>query len=240
MGNHIEFGFRRAQLVLMLLIFVVGGVLIWFSVNTHSAIRSHVDVLNTRRPMNVLVAVQGTPLDPGFVGFIANVKPNTRILRVVPIAGNRSVTVNHVSEPLYQAISDSKPAQVLPLVSRASGVSLHYYFFLDSSDLFDLLDALYYHTPHWPSQRTPLTMLKILGYPNGRIEPRREIVLLSEMVNRLPLMSPIAAGSLLSIPRTALTNLSSQQLFLLANYVRGDELQRGTISRHHSARRAHG
>ncbi len=240
MGNRIQLGFRRAQLAVMLVIFVLGSVLIWVSINTHPAIRSHVDVLNTRRTMNVLVAVQGTPLDPGFVGFVANVKPNTRVLQVVPISGNLAVTVNHTSEPLYQAISDSSPSQALHLVSRASGVSLHYYFYLDTSDLLDLLDALYYHTPHWPSHRTPLTMLQILGYPSGRIQPRREITLLSEMVNRLPLMSPIAAGSLLSISRTAVTNLSSYQLFLLANYVRGDELQRGTIHRHHSARRSHG
>lgn len=240
MGNRMQFGFRRAQVALMLFIFVLGGVLIWYSLNTHPAIRSHVDVLNTRRPMNVLVAVQGTPLYPGFVGFVANVKPNTRVLRVVPIPGNMTVTVNHVPEALYEAISVASPVQAMRLVSQASGVSIRHYFYLDANDLFDLLDALYYHTPHWPSHCTPLTMLQTLGYPSGRIQPKREITLLSEMVSRLPLMNPIAAGSLLSIPRTALTNLSSYQLFLLANYVRGDELQRGTIHRHHSARWSHG
>lgn len=240
MGNRNQSGFRRAQLALLLVVFVLGAALIWYSLDTHPAIRSHIDVLNTRHPMNVLVAVQGTPLDPGFVGFIAKVKPNTRVLRVVPVPANVPVLVNHVHEPLYEAISDSPPSQAMTLVSRASGISIDHYFYLDSNDLFDLLDALYYHTPHWPTKRTPLTMLQILGYPSGRIQPNREIALLSEMINRLPLMSPIAAGSLLSIPRTALTNLSSYQLFLLANYVRGDQLQRGTMDRHISARRSHG
>lgn len=224
----------------LLTIFVLGAAVIVYSLVTHSAVRSHVNVLNTRQPMNVLVGVKGTPLDPGFVGFVAEVKPGSDVLNVVPISGRIPVTVNQVKEPLYQAFSDESPKKAMKLVAQWSGAPIDHYFYLNIDSLDKVLNALYYHSPHWPKQRTPLTMLEILGYPGGRIQPKPELNLMRRIVNRLPLINPIAAASLLSIPNTAQTNLTKYELFLLANYVRGDELRLSSVHRHRTRRGSHG
>jgi hypothetical protein len=76
-------------------------------------------------------------------------------------------------------------------------------------------------------------MLSVFGYPEGTVQPAKELHLIDKMIHRLPLISPIAAGALLQIPKTSVTNLTSYQLFLLANYVRGDQLVLGTLNAHH-------
>ncbi|MCL5116033.1 MAG: hypothetical protein M1272_02665, partial [Firmicutes bacterium] len=151
MESSVKTGFRRAHLLLLLLVFLLGALFLWYSLDTHPELHSRVDVLNTSQPMNVLVSVQGTALDPGFLGFIAVVQPHTRVLNVIPVSGLREVTVNHASEPLYQAVSDSKPRTATRLVSEATGVPIDHYFYLTSSDLNLILQALYYHSPNWPA-----------------------------------------------------------------------------------------
>lgn len=233
-------GFRRAQLIALLLVFFFGALFIWYALATHPAVRSRVQLLNTRRPMNVLVAVQGTPLDPGFVGFVAMVQPKSQVLNVVPISGLTEVVQGRQKEPLYQAFSDAGAPMAMRLASKATGMRIDHYFYLNADDLFLILNALYAHSPNWPKTQDPLTMLKTLGYPSGRIVPRQEMRLVREIVSRLPLINPIAASALLAIPKTSLTNLSSHQLFLLANYVRGDQLRRASVHQYSHNRRSHG
>lgn len=240
LGRYRDIGFSRLFLIALVAILTAGAAFIWYSVGTHPQIRSQVAVLNSRKPMNVLVGVQGTPLNPGFVGFVAEVRPNSQILQVVPISGRRPVHYNGSSHPLYEAVSEVTPNQAMHLVADSTRIPIDHYFYIDATNLYNLLDALYYHSPHWPTHETPLTMLKILGYPGNSIHSQREMELVREMLNRLPLVSPLAAASLLSIPRTSLTNLSRHQLFLLANYVRGDALKSGTLPGHRSHRRIHG
>jgi hypothetical protein len=233
-------GFRVLPLIVLLTVFLLGAGFIWYSLATHPAVRSRVDVLNTRQPMNVLVGVQGTPLDPGFLGFIAVVKPNSRVLTVVPISGLTPVRVDNRKEPLYQAVSDVSAAQATRLVAHVARIPINHYFYLNANDLMLILQALYQHSPNWPPHLTPLTMLETLGYPNGRIETGKEMTLLRIMVAQLPLINPIQASSLLAIPKTAVTNLTSYQLFLLANYVRGDQLHLGSLAHRAPRRRFHG
>jgi hypothetical protein len=240
LGGRGPIGISRRQLAALLAVFVLGAAFIVYSVRTHPTIQSHVNVLNTRQPMNVLVGVQGTPLYPGFVGFVAEVKPKSRVLNVVPISGKIMVRVQGAPEPLYRAVSDASPGLAMKLVSRASRVRINRYFYLDFGSLDILVSALYYDTPHWPKNQTPLTMLKILGYPGGRIQPKQEMALVREMIDRLPLVNPIKVPALFTIPNRSRTNLSRHQLFLLANYVRGDQLRRISLPAHHSKRGSHG
>lgn len=233
-------GFARMTVIVSLLVFVVGAIFIGYSQAIHPAAPSHVDVLNTTHPMNVLVGVQGTPLQPGFVGFVAVVKPHSRVLNVVPLSGMTPVTTAQGPEPLYQAISDTTSLNAMHLVSKASGMPIDHYFYVTGSDLSLVLNDLYYHTPNWPKADQPLTMFQTLGYPYGRTNPKEEMALLSKILNGLPLVSPLAASKLLAIPNNASTNLTTEQLFLLANYVRGDKLVETSASRYAHTRRTHG
>lgn len=237
----VPMGFRRSHIVILLMVFLLGALTLWYSLATHPQVQSHFDVLNTQQPMNVLVGVQGTPLNPGFLGFIAVVHPKSNVLTVIPISGLIPVTVNHRQESLYQAISDTTPARAARLASQASGIPIDHYFYLNSYDLTLLLDTLYNHSPNWPNQLSPLTMLQTLGYPYGRTVPKQEMKLVSMMVNRLASINPLAASSLLAIPRTAKTNLPYYELYLLADYVRGDKLQPVSPRQYaHHLRRVHG
>lgn len=233
-------GFHRPQLLALLLVLLAGAAFLWYSVRTHPVIHSKVAVLNSRKPMNVLVGVQGTPLNPGFVGFVAEVKPGSRILLVIPISGQIQVNTGAAQEPLYRLVSEMPAHSTMQLVARSTGLPIDHYFYLNANNLFKLLDALYYHSPHWPARNTPLTMLKTLGYPGKRVHPKEDMALVRKIVNRLPLISPLAATSLLSIPQTSVTNLTSYQLFLLANYVRGDEIKQGVLHPHRPQRGSHG
>ncbi len=233
-------GFTRAQLTALFLVFFGVALFIWYSVNTHPAITATVDPLNNGRPMNVLVAVKGTPLDPGFVGFVAEIRPNTQVLRFIPIPGRLSVSTHQTRQPLFLATSDAKPLKAVALVSRAAHMPINSYFLISDTSLIKVLDALYYHSPHWPTHQTPLTMLQTMGYPGNRIHPHREMELVQEMIERFPLISPLAAGPLLSIPETSVTNLRYYQLFLLATYLRGNQLREGTLHLHTPRRESHG
>ncbi|NMP22315.1 hypothetical protein [Sulfobacillus harzensis] len=240
-AQAIRIGFRRSHILALLIIFLLGAGLMWYSLVTHPKIRSRVQVLDTQKPMNVLVGVKGTALDPGFLGFVAHVSPNSRVLGVTPLASLTEVTVNNRREPLYQAVSDTSAKKAIKLVSRADGVPIDHYFFINGSDLQLVLDTLYYRSPNWPKTLPPLTMLQTLGYPSGQLEPRQEMKLVGLMVNRLPSLNPIAASSLLGLTRTSHTDFSFYELYLLADYIRGDTLKEVPITHYtHHTRRAHG
>lgn len=239
--NREKIGFRPGHLWLMMGLALIGAVAIIVSLASHANIPNRVDVFNQRRPMKVLVGIKGDAQTPAFVGFIAVVGPQSRVLTVVPVSGQTPVHVAGQSLPLYQAVSTTSAERAAALVSQAVGEPVSHYFFITGSDLQLLLNALYLHSRGWPRSETPLTMLNILGYPSGRTAPAEEIRLLTEIVDRLPTVSPMAASALLSIPKTSVTNLTSYQLFLLANYVRGDTLAAGHLSRPaHTQGRGHG
>mgnify|MGYP001770762765 CR=1 FL=1 len=234
-------GFRPWQLALLLLLAVLGALAIGISLKVHPEIQSHVDVLNPRQPMNVLVGIQGSPDRPVFIGLVAVVQPTTRTLTVVPVSGSIPVVADHQTEPLYEAVSGLPAKAATRLVSQATQIPIDHYFYITPKDLMLVLDALYYHSPGWPKTETPVVMLNILGYPSGRVAPRQQVAFIDHLVSQLPTISPIAAGSLLQIPKSSVTNLTSYQLFLLANYVRGDQLVPGNPQAyHHSVRRTHG
>ncbi len=235
-----ESGFRRIEILLLLLLFLLGAFFVGYSLETRAPVASHVEVINTRKPMNVLVAVQGTPLYPGFLGFVAVVKPNSQILTVVPIPSEAPVRYNHTRMQLYQAVSDATPVAAMHLITRATHVPIDHYFYLNSDDLDAILQVLYSHSPHWPANRTPLTMLKTLGYPKGRTVPGQQMTLLRAIVNQLPTINPLYAGRLLAIPKTSVTNLTLNQLYVLGNYVRGDKLVQGSAKHYRHSRRKHG
>lgn len=243
MATHsVPIGFRRSHIIALLTVFLLGAGLMWYSLVTHPEVRSRVQVIDTAQSMNVLVGAKGNPLDPGFLGFVAHVNPNSRVLQVTPISAMTPVVVSGTKESLYQAVSDTSAKKATRLVSHAIGVPIDHYFYINGDDLMLVLDVLYNHVQNWPKTLPPLTMLQTLGYPSGQFNPKQEMKLVGLMVNRLPSLNPIAASSLLGITRTSATNLSSYELYLLAEYVRGDTLHRVPISHytHHHPRRTHG
>jgi hypothetical protein len=127
-------------------------------------------------------------------------------------------------------------------ISTATGVPIHHYFYLTTKDLLMVMNALYYHTDHqWPKDLTPTSMLASLGYPDGVASPPAQVQLLGQMVDTLPEVNPIAAGSLLGMTKNSSTNLTAYQIFTLGNYIRGDALALGTVSQlQHASRRSHG
>lgn len=234
-------GFNPLYLWMMMGLAAIGGVAIVLSLIFHPNIKTRVNVLNQRKPMKVLVGIQGTSTNPVFIGFLAVVSPRSQVLTVVPISGRIPVVYAGVNEPLYQAVSSVPAKKASLLVQQATRIPIHHYFFITPKDLMLVLHALYYHSHHWPKNQTPLTMLSTLGYPDGRIAPKKEIQLLSTIVTQLPLVNPIETSTLLTIPKTSVTNLSSYQLFLLANYIRGDALKPGNIGPYQiHRRRSHG
>ncbi|PSR31995.1 MAG: hypothetical protein C7B46_16270 [Sulfobacillus benefaciens] len=233
-------GFSIRYLWIMGIMAVVGALAITLSLLFHSRIPTRVSPIELRehQPSKVLVGVRGTSTDPAFFGFLAIVNPKSQVLTVVPISGK--LLVHGV--PLYLATAGKSAKEDASLISSATGVPFHSYFFLTASDLTMVLNALYYHTGHWPATDTPTTMLNNLGYPYGPSHGWDTVNLLSRIVQALPSVSPIAASHLLGMTKTSVTNLTSYQLFLLANYIRGDNLQLGHMAdfRSHSVRRDHG
>jgi hypothetical protein len=219
---------------------MTGALVITLSLLFHSRIPTRVSPIELRehQPSKILVGVRGTMTEPAFFGFLAIVNPKSQVLSVVPVSGK--LLVNGV--PLYVATAGKTAKEDAALVSRATGVPFHSYFFLTASDLTLVLNALYYHTGHWPTRDTPSTMLNNLGYPYGPSHGWNTVNLLSRIVQTLPSVSPIAASHLLGVTKTSVTNLTSYQLFLLANYIRGDNLQLGHMAdfRSYPARRHHG
>lgn len=233
-------GFRKHTLAFLSGLALLGALAIGVSLHTHPNFTNRVDVFNQRRPMTVLVAIQGTTSVPSFISFLAIVKPGSRVISVVPISGRTKVTAAGIREPLYQAVSGLSPKDAVPLVSQAIGLPIKHYFIITQNSLNLVLNALYYHAKGWPAQQTPSAMLQTFGYPDGRIQPRQEVQLLTRITNEVPLLSPLTASSLMGIQKTSATNLSNHLIFVLGNYIRGHSLAPGHLSRQNTHRRSHG
>ncbi len=233
-------GFTRVHIWMMATLAFFGALVIGLSVVFHTRIPTRVSpiALNEHQPSKVLVAVQGSAGSPAFIGLLAVVDPHSDVLSVVPING--SIRIHGV--PLYVALTGTKPKTAVTMISEATGIPIHHYFFLTATDLNMVLNALYYHTRHWPLAETPSVMASTLGYPYGKNHGWATIHLLSKIIARLPGVSPIAASHLLGVTQTSVTNLTSYQLFLLANYIRGDSLQLGYAQQYRtsSSRSHHG
>ncbi len=233
-------GFSTRQLWIMGVLAGVGALLIGLSLLFHTRIPTRVSpiTLHEHQPSKVLVAIKGTAASPAFLGFLAVVEPRSQVLTVVPINGESRID----GVPLYLVVSGEDAKQAAVSIASVTGVPVHSYFFLTPADLGMVLNALYYHTNHWPSVKTPDAMLTTLGYPDGHSHGWATVKLLSQIVQGLPSVSPIAASRLLGVTKTSTTNLTSYQLFLLANYIRGDTLQLGYVRqfRAPATRRNHG
>lgn len=229
--------FTRFQVWLMAIIAALGAVVIGLSVVFHTRIPTRVSpiALNEHQPSKVLIAVEGTAGAPAFIGLLAVVNPHSSFLSVVPING--TTKVNGI--PLYLAIAGTKPKVALRIISNATGIPIHHYFFMRAADLTLVLNALYYHTRHWPKTETPAVMAATLGYPYGQSHGWATIHLLTKIVSELPGVSPIAASHLLGVSQNSATNLTSSQLFLLAQYIRGETLQLGYPSQYRTPSRSH-
>lgn len=219
----------------MLALASAGALIIGLSMVFHARVRTIVSpiVLNEHEPLKVLVAFRGTPGTPAFVGFLGIATLRSQVLTVIPIDGGTPVAgPTGTREPLYQAVSTETPAEATRTIEAATGLTIHHYFYLPASDLTTILDALYYHSRGWPKNERPLTMLATLGYPYGRINPQPEVHLLADVITGLPSVNPLAASSLLGMIKASRTNLTSYQMFQLANYVRGDRLTVGRLDQY--------
>ncbi len=222
--------FTRIQVWLMAIVAGLGAAVIGLSVVFHTRIPTRVSpiTLNEHQPSKVLVAVEGSAEAPAFIGLLAVVNPHSNALSVVPIKGTTKIN----GMPLYLAIQGTKPKVAIRIISQATGIPIHHYFFMTAADLTLVLNALYYHARHWPKSETPSIMASTLGYPYGQDHGWKTIHLLTQIVSDLPGVSPIAASHLLGVPKTSVTNLTSYQLFLLAQYIRGEALQLGYNSQY--------
>ncbi len=238
-------GFTPRQRWFTSVLAILGAIFVVFSVALHARIHSRVSTIaiNQKQPVKVLVGIRGTNANPAFIGFLAVVKPNSQFLTVVPISASAEIKgPNGKSVPLYTQVSQDSPATATKMISQSIHVPIHHYFYLTTKDLLLVMNALYYHANgHWPKTLTPSAMLGTFGYPDGAANPKAQVVLLSEIVNKLPEVNTLAAGELLGMAKTSKTNLTAYQVFSLANYIRGDALQLGTIKQlQHPARRTHG
>ncbi len=226
-------GFTRLHIWMMGTIAFLGALIIGVSVVFNTRIPTTVNpiVLNEHQPSKVLVAVEGTPQSPAFIGLLAVVQPHSNVLSVVPING----TIRLHGVPLYLALNGKKPKVAVKLVSQATGISINHYFFLTQNDLSLVLNALYYHSRHWPTTETPAAMASTLGYPYGKSHGWATIHLLSKIVAGLPGVSPIAASHLIGVTQNSITNLTGSQLFLLGNYIRGKNLELGTVRQYRTS-----
>ncbi|PSR29459.1 MAG: hypothetical protein C7B47_01720 [Sulfobacillus thermosulfidooxidans] len=238
-------GFTPRQRWITGILAVLGAMFVALSVALHARIHSRISTIaiNEKQPVKVLVGVRGTTTAPAFIGFLAVVKPNSQILTVVPLSGDTPILgPNGKMMPLYTAISGESPQVVTKMVSEATGIPIHHYFYFTTNDLLMVMNALYYHSDHhWPKLLTPSSMLATFGYPDGVSSPQGQVKLLSKMVDTLPEVNPLVAGELLAMTKNSSTNLTAYQVFSLANYIRGDALQLGSVKQlKHSVRRSHG
>lgn len=238
-------GFTPRQRWFTSVLAILGALFVVVSVAMHARIHSRVSTIaiNEKQPVKVLVGIRGTNTHPAFIGFLAVVKPNSQYLTVIPISGTTDVSgPNGKIAPLYTQMSQASPKAATRMVSQSIHVPINHYFYFSTNDLLLVMNALYYHSNgHWPKTLTPSAMLGTFGYPDGAANPADQVTLLSDIVNKLPEVNPIAAGELLGMAKTSRTNLSAYQVFSLANYIRGDALQLGTVKQlQHPARRTHG
>ena len=243
--EKLAIGFTRRQRWITGILAILGAFFVALSVSLHTRIHSRISTIaiNEKQPVKVLVGIRGTTATPAFIGFLAVVKPNSQVLTVVPVSGSMLVMgPNGSMVPLYTTMGNDSPAVLTKMVSQATKVPIHHYFYFTTHDLVMVMNALYYHSDHhWPKLLTPSSMLATFGYPDGDASPRGQVNLLSQMITTLPQVNPLVAGELLAMAKNSSTNLTAYQVFSLANYIRGDAIKLGSLKLvRQAARRSHG
>lgn len=230
-------GFPKPALLAMVAMALLGGIAVALSLVFHSRIHTRYleETIRERQPHEVVVAAVGTPVAPGFVGFLVDVTNGVNQLTVTPLPGSGLVSVAlkqgdpPVRLPLWQAVSEVPPATAARVIASAYHLSGSYYFLTSTQNLLTILDALANHATGGDQLGSVTSMLETLGYPDGTVHPARELQLLAAMIRTLPRLNPLVASSLLTVTKTSHTNLSGYQMFQLANVVRGDSFRLGQL-----------
>lgn len=241
-------GFPQPLKLLILTALSMGGLLIIISLVFHSRIPTRYlqETINQKQPRQVLLTAAGSPENPGFIGFLIIIQPDSNVLTIVPIPGSlttRDAKASNVPVsglPLWEAVSQTPPKTAVHLIEKSAHINVTHYFFLTANDLQSILNALYTHAQGWPQTETVPMMLNTLGFPKGDVVPAKELKLLREIMRGLPKMNPLVASSLIAITKTAKTNLSGYQMFQLANYIRGDSFKIGQLTSFQVGRNHHG
>ena len=172
-------------------------------------------------PRTVLVAIEGTPSEPGFTGFLVRINPNREILPVIAVAGTlggfRGATLNADG-------SSISAAQLVQSVTRDAGRPLSGYFVMPVTVVQAVFTMLAKNAPNWPRGVTPRAALRALGW-HARVRPKTVMRLFNALLNSLPQLESSQAHLQESVVGASQTNLSGLQLWDLGTYVRGVPLR---------------
>ena len=174
-------------------------------------------------PGLVLVAVVGLPGQPGFAGFIAHIDPNGRNLGVIPVPG--SLAAESPGDPLWADAGQLSGSALTAAVRRDTGLRVSGYYLINIGATQAVLEALDQGSQDWPKALAPDLALKELGWPYGQPSRRHELAVLSDIVTYLPELAPNQTTLLTNVMKGSTTNLSAYQLFMLATYIRGENLR---------------
>jgi hypothetical protein len=172
-------------------------------------------------PRSVLVAVQGTPSDPGFTGFLAFINPDSRVLTIKPV--NASWPYRAPGDPLATDAAHVPAAALAAAVARDAHVKLSGYFVIRVDALQEVLRVLARQAPSWPPTLTPEKTLAAIGW-RGTANPRRALSAFKAIIAGLPELDTSQTTVERSVLAASRTNLSVYQVFMLATYIRGDAL----------------
>lgn len=207
-----------------LLFWVAGIVLVGAGILVLSVVRpNRVNVGLATNPRVVLVAVVGTPTNPGFSGFLAVLDPNSRNLTVAPVPG--TLRGQKSTDPLWTVAASLPPSRLAHIIARDTHFRLSGYFVLDLSATNAVFQALASDTPGWPKRLTPDTTLTRLGWPSGKSNVSGELSTLQDIITYLPELPANQTALFHAVLKGSKTNLSLYQMFMLATYIRGDNLR---------------
>lgn len=188
-------------------------------------------------PHAVLVAITGENGQPGFAGFLAIINPNSRNLSVVPIPGTLMAGPGHT--PLWVTANGTSPRQVTAAISRQIHQPITGYFVLDYQATEAVLNELDKGSPDWPKKLTPANTLALLGWPDGTPSQHGQFQALQAIITFLPELPSNQTNLFHLVLQGSKTNLSIYQMFMLATYIRGDNLVLVPLSRLSRAGRRH-
>ncbi|MCL8207028.1 MAG: hypothetical protein K6V97_03000 [Actinomycetia bacterium] len=174
-------------------------------------------------PRVVLVAMSGTPEQPGFAGFLAILNPASRVVKVVPVPGTLPVVAP--SDPLWSEAPRLTPRQIAAVVGRDLHIPVSGYFIVDAPEAQAVLSALAASAPGWPAHLTSDQLLRALGWPYGIPGAQGQLDALQAIITGLPELPPSQDPLLNVALKASHTNLSLYQMFMLATYIRGDTLE---------------